>query len=69
MARGFELRNQNAKAKIAAIVGKTIASMIAIESIRMTFSAAATGPCGSRMFIGASGKDAGRSPAIAAGGR
>src|SRR5271168_3364213 len=32
--------------------------MIAMESIRMTFSAAAMGPCGSRMFIGGSEKDA-----------
>src|ERR1700722_9491310 len=54
MARALERRNQKAKAKIAAIVGKTIASMIAIESIRMTLSAAATGPCGSRIFIGGS---------------
>src|SRR5580704_19694757 len=33
------------------IVGSTIASMIATESIRMVFSAAPIGPCGSRMFI------------------
>src|SRR5262249_57525559 len=44
--------NQNGKAKSAAIVGSTIASMIAIESIRIVFWAAAIGPCGSRMFIG-----------------
>src|SRR6201994_1957557 len=35
------------------MVGSTIASMMAIESIRIVFSAAAIGPCGSRMFIGA----------------
>src|SRR6267142_6178282 len=44
-------RNQKAKAKIATIVGRTIASMIASESIRMVLSAAPIGPCGSRMFI------------------
>src|SRR5579872_2525971 len=33
------------------MVGTTIASMMAIESIRMVFSAAATGPCGSKMFM------------------
>ena len=47
----LDARNQKAEAKIATIVGSTIASMIAIESIRMVLSAAATGPCGSRMFI------------------
>jgi hypothetical protein len=50
-ARGLDWRNQNAKAKIAAMVGNTIASMIAMESIRMVLSAAAIGPCGSRIFI------------------
>src|SRR5882757_3404471 len=44
-------RNQKAEAKIATIVGRTIASMIAIESIRMVLSAAPIGPCGSRIFI------------------
>src|ERR1700749_1160799 len=34
------------------MVGTTIASMIAIESIRIILLAAAIGPCGSRMFIG-----------------
>src|ERR1041385_7193629 len=48
----LEARKYQAKAKIATIVGTTIASMIAIESIRIILSAAATGPCGSRMFIG-----------------
>src|SRR6185437_2836794 len=38
---------------MAMMVGTTIASMMATESIRMVFSAAATGPCGSRIFIGA----------------
>src|ERR1700760_2628408 len=38
---------------MAMMVGITIASMIAIESMRMVFSAAPIGPCGSRMFIGA----------------
>src|SRR4051812_34584967 len=33
------------------MVGRTIASMIASESIRMVFSAAPIGPCGSRIFI------------------
>jgi hypothetical protein len=33
------------------IVGRTIASMIASESIRMAFSAAPIGPWGSRIFI------------------
>src|SRR5215212_8768732 len=33
------------------IVGTTIASMMATESIRMVLSAAPTGPCGSRIFI------------------
>src|SRR3954452_2206401 len=37
---------------MATIVGTTIASMMATESIRMVMSAAATGPCGSNMFIG-----------------
>ena len=35
----------------ATMVGSTIASMIAMESIRMVLSAAPIGPCGSRMFI------------------
>src|SRR6267154_3217765 len=47
----LDARNQKAKAKIATIVGRTIASMIAIESIRMVLSAAPIGPCGSRIFI------------------
>ena len=47
----LDARNQKAKAKIATIVGRTIASMIASESIRMVLSAAPIGPCGSRMFI------------------
>src|SRR5664279_3714392 len=34
------------------MVGTTIASMIATESIRMVLSSAPIGPCGSRMFIG-----------------
>ena len=42
---------------MAMMVGTTIASMIAIESIRMVFSAAAIGPCGSRIFIGKSNPD------------
>src|SRR5258707_7970319 len=51
-ARVLDARKYQAKAKIAAMVGSTIASMIAIESIRICLSAAAIGPCGSRMFIG-----------------
>jgi len=47
----LDARNQNAKAKIAMIVGSTIASMIPHESIRIVFSAAPIGPCGSRIFI------------------
>src|ERR1700726_351253 len=39
----LEARNQKAKAKIAMIVGTTIASMIATESIRMVLSAAPIG--------------------------
>src|SRR3977135_829669 len=50
-ALAFDARNQKAKAKIVTIVGSTIASMIASESIRMVFSAAPIGPCGSRIFI------------------
>src|SRR5579872_1408447 len=42
------------------MVGTTIASMMAIESIRMVFSAAATGPCGSKMFM----KDRWRTPRL-----
>src|ERR1700748_1986407 len=56
MARVLDLRNQKAKAKIAMMVGTTIASMIAIESIRIVLSAAATGPCGSRIFLEVSGR-------------
>src|SRR5215212_10711613 len=52
-ARGLDSRNQNAKARIAMIVGTTIASMIATESIRIVASAAPIGPCGSRIFIAA----------------
>src|SRR3954454_8873045 len=52
-ARGLDCRNQNAKARIATIVGTTIASMIATESIRIVASAAPIGPCGSRIFIAA----------------
>src|SRR5258707_6903540 len=47
----LDARNQYANAKIATIVGSTIASMIASESIRMVFSATPIGPCGSRIFI------------------
>src|SRR3954468_6901797 len=53
MACGFDSRNQNAKARIAAVGGTTIPSMTATESTRMVRSAAAIGPCGSRIFIGA----------------
>src|SRR5260221_11670813 len=49
----LDARNQKAKAKIATMVGSTIASMIASESIRMVLSAAPIGPCGSRVFIAA----------------
>src|SRR5712671_5036848 len=50
-ALAFDARNQKAKAKIVTIVGSTIASMIVSESIRMVFSTAPIGPCGSRIFI------------------
>ena len=47
----FDARNQNEKARIGTIVGRTIASMIPTETIRIGFSAAPIGPRGSRMFI------------------
>src|SRR5215208_3503230 len=53
IARGLDSRNQNAKPRMATIVGTTIANMIATESIRMVLSAAPIGPCGSRIFIAA----------------
>src|SRR6187399_1221313 len=40
-------RNHQAKAIVAIIVGMMIASMIAVEFMRIVFSAAATGPTGS----------------------
>jgi len=55
----LDARNQYAKAKIATMVGRTIASMIASESIRMVFSAAPIGPCGSRIFIAEPGNGTG----------
>src|SRR5690242_7578154 len=42
-------RNHQANATVAIIVGMMIASMIAVELMIMVFSAAATGPTGSRM--------------------
>src|SRR6476646_3035380 len=42
-------RNHHANATVAIIVGMMIASMIAVELIRICFSWAATGPTGSRM--------------------
>src|SRR6476620_4952198 len=42
-------RNHQAKAIVAIMVGMMIASMIAVELIMICFSAAATGPTGSRM--------------------
>src|SRR5947209_6775714 len=48
VARVLEARNHQAKANVAAIVGTTMASMIASESIRMVLSAIPIGPCGSR---------------------
>src|SRR4051795_11276578 len=50
-ARELDSRNQKAKARIATMVGNTIASMIATESIRIVASAAPIGPCGSKIFI------------------
>ena len=40
------LRNHQATATVAIIVGTMIASMIAVELMRICFSAAATGPTG-----------------------
>src|SRR5260370_26356075 len=42
----LEARNHQAKRRMARIVGMTIASMIATESIRIVLSAAPTGTCG-----------------------
>src|SRR6476619_4637660 len=42
-------RNHQAKAIVAIMVGMMIASMIAVELIMICFSAAPTGPIGSRM--------------------
>jgi len=42
-------RNHQATATVAIIVGTMIASMIAVELMRICFSAEATGPTGSRM--------------------
>jgi hypothetical protein len=47
----LDARNHQANAKIATMVGATIASMIAIESIRIDFSAAPIGPCGARIPV------------------
>ncbi len=47
-ALSLDARNHQAKAKVAAIVGTTIASMMASESIKIVFWASPTGPCGSR---------------------
>src|SRR5437764_294958 len=44
--------NQNANARIAMMVGTTMASMMKTESTRIVLLAAATGPCGSSRFIG-----------------
>src|SRR5260370_33812116 len=43
----LEARNHQAKRRMARIVGMTIASMMARESIRIVLSAVPTGPCGS----------------------
>jgi hypothetical protein len=47
LARRFDARNHQAKPIVARMTGLTIASMIAIESRRISFYAAPTGPCGS----------------------
>src|SRR6478672_11533936 len=47
-ARRLDERNQNAKANVARIVGITIASMIPSELNRISRSANAMGPLGSR---------------------
>ncbi|TPQ25240.1 hypothetical protein C2U70_32500 [Bradyrhizobium guangdongense] len=39
------------------MVGTTIVSMMKTESTRMVLLAAATGPCGSRRFIGDANRD------------
>src|ERR1700756_5206415 len=48
-ASGLPRRNHQAKAMVAIIVGMMIASMIAVELMRIVFSALPTGPTGSRM--------------------
>src|ERR1700722_17608770 len=47
-ARAFLARNHQANTRVSTITGMTTASMIAVESRRMTRSALPTGPCGSR---------------------
>src|SRR5215475_4473638 len=47
VARVFEARNHQAKPRVAMITGTTIASMITTESMRISFSEAPMGPCGS----------------------
>src|ERR1700690_1888423 len=44
-------RAHQAKPKIATMVGATIASMIAMGSMRIDFSAAPIGPCGPNMPV------------------
>jgi hypothetical protein len=48
LARTFDARYHQAKAKVAAIVGITMASMMVSESIMIVFSAIPTIPCGLR---------------------
>src|SRR5271166_3345634 len=50
MALVFDARNHQAKASVARIVGTTIASMMATESMRMVASPLPTCPCGSSTF-------------------
>ena len=45
----FPRRNHQATATVAIIVGMMIASMMAVELMRIVFSALPTGPTGSRM--------------------
>jgi hypothetical protein len=47
----LDVRNHHAKPKIATTVGATIASMIAMQSMRIDFSAAPIGPRGPNMPV------------------
>src|SRR5262245_51858362 len=53
VARVLDARYHQANAKVATITGTTTTSMIAVELIRRSRSAAAIGPCGSNTPAGA----------------